>query len=188
MHKQISKKIGSFQFSFVAAVLPTMIKRKQGRIVCVSSVQGKFSLPHRSAYAASKHALNAFCDSLRAEVAEHNVSVLCVSPGYINTALSLNALTSSGRSYGSKLFQHCNRLHLSRIFHFHWQPVTDATTASGASPERIADDIRKAILADEKDVILAPILPVAVQWLRLLCPPVYFWVMERRARRMAANS
>lgn len=84
------------------AVLPTMLKRKEGRIVCVSSVQGKFSLPHRSAYSASKHAMQAFCDSLRAEVAEHNVKVLCVSPGYINTALSLNALTGSGRSYGSK--------------------------------------------------------------------------------------
>lgn len=84
------------------AVLPKMIERKQGRIVCVSSIQGKFSLPHRSAYSASKHALQAFCDSLRAEVAEHNIQVLCVSPGYINTALSLNALTASGRAYGSK--------------------------------------------------------------------------------------
>lgn len=84
------------------ATLPTMLKRKEGRIVCVSSVQGKFSLPHRSAYSASKHAMQAFCDSLRAEVAEHNVKVLCVSPGYINTSLSLNALTGSGRNYGSK--------------------------------------------------------------------------------------
>lgn len=80
-----------------------MIERKTGQIICVSSIQGKFSLPYRSAYAASKHALQAFCDSLRAEVAEHNVKVLCVSPGYINTALSLNALTSSGRAYGSKI-------------------------------------------------------------------------------------
>lgn len=79
-----------------------MIKRKEGQIVCVSSVQGKFSLPHRSAYSASKHAMQAFCDSLRAEMAEHNIKVLCVSPGYINTALSLNALTGSGRNYGSK--------------------------------------------------------------------------------------
>lgn len=79
-----------------------MIKRKAGHIVCVSSVQGKFSLPHRSAYSASKHALQAFCDSVRAEIAEHNIKVLCVSPGYINTALSLNALTGSGRNYGSK--------------------------------------------------------------------------------------
>lgn len=79
-----------------------MIERKSGQIVCVSSIQGKFSLPHRSAYAASKHAVQAFCDSLRAEVAENNIKVLCVSPGYINTALSLNALTASGRAYGSK--------------------------------------------------------------------------------------
>lgn len=84
------------------AALPKMIERKSGHIVCVGSVQGKFALPFRSAYCASKHAMQAFCDSLRAEVAEHNISVLCASPGYINTALSLNALTASGRTYGSK--------------------------------------------------------------------------------------
>lgn len=84
------------------AALPKMIEQKSGHIVCVGSVQGKFALPFRSAYSASKHAMQAFCDSLRAEVAEHNISVLCASPGYINTALSLNALTSSGRTYGSK--------------------------------------------------------------------------------------
>lgn len=66
--------------------------------------------------------------------------------------------------------------------------MTDATTASGASPESIADEIRKAILSEEKDVILAPILPIAVQWLRLLCPSLYFWVMEKRARRMQSNT
>lgn len=86
----------------ISAVLPTMITRKKGKIVCVSSVQGKFAIPHRSAYSASKHAMQAFCDSLRSEVAEHNIQVLAVSPGYINTALSLNALTGSGRAYGSK--------------------------------------------------------------------------------------
>lgn len=86
------------------ACLPSMMKRKEGRIVCVSSVQGKFSIPHRSAYGASKHALQAFCDSLRAEMADHNVKVTLVSPGYIRTALSYNALTGSGSQYGSKNF------------------------------------------------------------------------------------
>lgn len=79
-----------------------MIKRKEGKIVCIGSVQGKFAIPHRSAYSASKHALQAFCDSLRSEVASHNIKVLLVSPGYMNTALSLNALTGTGRNYGSK--------------------------------------------------------------------------------------
>lgn len=65
--------------------------------------------------------------------------------------------------------------------------MTDATTASGASPESVADDIRKAILSDEKDVTLAPILPQAVHWIRFLLPSIYFWVMEKRARKMAKN-
>lgn len=77
-----------------------MIKRNEGHIVCVSSVQGKFAIPFRSSYTASKHALQAFSDSLRAEVAQHNIKVLVVSPGYINTALSLNALTGTGKTYG----------------------------------------------------------------------------------------
>lgn len=54
----------------------------------------------RSAYSASKHALQAFCDTLRAEMAEHNIKVTVVSPGYIQTNLSVNALTGSGEKYG----------------------------------------------------------------------------------------
>lgn len=85
------------------AVLPSMCRRREGRIVFVSSVQGKFAIPFRSSYAASKHALSAFSDSLRAEVHKDNVRVLLVSPGYINTALSLNALTGTGQNYGGKI-------------------------------------------------------------------------------------
>lgn len=57
---------------------------------------------YRSAYAASKHALQSFCDCLRAEVAQYNIKVTVVSPGYIRTNLSLNALTASGQKYGGK--------------------------------------------------------------------------------------
>ncbi len=80
-----------------------MIKRKEGRIVCIGSVQGKFAIPYRSSYAASKHALQAFCDSLRAEMAAYNVKVTLISPGYINTDLSKNALVGTGDTYGGKL-------------------------------------------------------------------------------------
>lgn len=54
--------------------------------------------PHfRGAYTASKHAVAAWCDSLRAELAGSGVGVTVISPGYVNTNLSRNALTSSGR-------------------------------------------------------------------------------------------
>lgn len=88
------------------AVLPSMQQRGEGKIVFISSVQGKFAIPFRSAYAASKHALSAFTDSLRAEVHKDGIKVLTVSPGYINTAISLNALTSSGQSYGGMSAKH----------------------------------------------------------------------------------
>jgi len=51
---------------------------------------------------ASKHALQAFCDSLRAEVANHGIQVSVISPGYITTNISLNALTTDGTAYGRK--------------------------------------------------------------------------------------
>lgn len=59
-----------------------MVQRKQGKIVCISSVAGIVPIPYRSAYAASQHALQAFCDSLRAEIATYNIQVLVWSPGY----------------------------------------------------------------------------------------------------------
>lgn len=144
------------------AALPSMIQRREGRIVCVSSVQGKFSIPHRSAYGASKHALQAFVDSLRAEVDQHNVKVTMISPGYIRTALSYNALTGSGNQYGKM----------------------DSTTESGASPEKVAKRILKAVLRDEQDVIIAPVAPLIAYWIRHLCPSLYFYIMTRRARKL----
>lgn len=65
-----------------------MVHRKTGRIVFVSSVAGKVPIPFRSSYAASKHAVQAFSDSLRAEVAMYNVKVLVSSPEYIAVDLS----------------------------------------------------------------------------------------------------
>jgi len=51
---------------------------------------------------ASKHALQAFFDSLRAEVVDCGIHVSVVSPGYIRTNLSVNSLTTDGTTYGSK--------------------------------------------------------------------------------------
>lgn len=165
------------------AVLPSMQQRGEGKIVYISSVQGKFAIPFRSAYAASKHALSAFTDSLRAEVHKDGIKVLTVSPGYINTAISLNALTSSGQSYGGMSAGHNDcKMILNIFFYF---PVTDPATATGVSPERASEDILKAVLADEKDVVLAPLYIKAVSVMRVLVPSAYFWVMQKRALKLA---
>ena len=49
-------------------VLPSMLNRGDGQIVVISSLLGKFAMPKRAAYSASKHALHGFFDALRAEV------------------------------------------------------------------------------------------------------------------------
>ena len=89
-------------FSHVAitkAVLPSMIKIGGGKIIVTSSVNGKCALPLRSAYAASKHALHGFFESLREEHYKDNVKVLMVLPGFIKTNLTINALTKDGSAF-----------------------------------------------------------------------------------------
>jgi dehydrogenase/reductase SDR family protein 7B len=80
------------------AILPTMIENGFGYIVPISSLVGKFGSPYRSAYAASKHALHGFFDSLRAENYQKNIYVTIVTPGFIKTNVSVNALTEDGKA------------------------------------------------------------------------------------------
>jgi short-subunit dehydrogenase len=81
-------------------VLPSMIERRNGHIVAISSLLGKIGAPTRAAYSASKHAIIGFCDSLRAEVYEHGIAVTVVCPGFVRTSASVNALTSNGTPHG----------------------------------------------------------------------------------------
>ena len=90
-------------FSYVAltkAVLPYFAERKAGYFVVMSSVMGKIGTPMRSAYAAAKHALHGFFDCLRAEVSPLNIQVTILTPGYIQTNISLNAVTKDGAKLG----------------------------------------------------------------------------------------
>ncbi|XP_076365685.1 dehydrogenase/reductase SDR family protein 7-like isoform X1 [Tachypleus tridentatus] len=144
------------------AILPSMIKAGEGHIVSVSSVQGKIAIPFRSAYAASKHATQAFFDVLRSELEGTNIHVCVVSPSYIKTNLSLNALQSDGSTYG----------------------ITDQTTAEGMDPGETADLILSAIMSRQDDVILAPMTPRLAVVLRTICPPLYFHLMKNRAWRI----
>ena len=65
-----------------------MIKNKWGRIVNISSVVASTGNPGQSNYVASKGALNGLTKSLALEVATRGVTVNCISPGFINTAMT----------------------------------------------------------------------------------------------------
>ena len=71
-------------------VLPKMRAQRWGRIVNISSVGGKLTFPGGAFYHASKHAVEAFSDSLRYEVRPFGVHVSIVEPGLIKTAFGEN--------------------------------------------------------------------------------------------------
>jgi short-subunit dehydrogenase len=82
------------------AVLPSMIERQEGHVVVVSSLVGKFGTPLRSSYAASKHALHGWFDSLRSEVHGDGIGVTLACPGFVKTNVSSNALYPDGTPLG----------------------------------------------------------------------------------------
>ncbi|XP_052790976.1 dehydrogenase/reductase SDR family member 7B-like [Mya arenaria] len=155
------------QIALTKALLP-MIKKTNGHIIAISSVQGRISQAYRSAYAASKHALQAYFDCLRAELWSTGVHVCVVSPGYIQTDLSLNAVCADGSKYG----------------------VMDKTTESGLPPEQVAKSVLQAIERGTPEIFPATLTQKTAIVLRAVCPRLLFYIMKKRAKKQCkeANS
>jgi len=81
------------------ALLPGMLARKRGHFVVVSSVTGYVGTQYRTAYAASKHALHGWFESLRAEVFDEGLRVTMVCPGFVKTEIAKKALEAAGKTY-----------------------------------------------------------------------------------------
>lgn len=71
-------------------ILPGMVKKKQGRIINVTSLSGIKGNPGQSAYAASKAAIVAFSKSLMREIERSGVIINCIAPGFIETEMTSN--------------------------------------------------------------------------------------------------
>ncbi len=161
-------------FSLVALtklILKKIIENKQQNttIVNISSVQGLIAVPDRSSYSASKHAVQAFSDSLRMELKEQypkqNINVCVFSPSYIRTELSQQAL---------------NRMNTK-------EKLIEDNTSSAYEPDYVAKRIIKAIEYREQDVIMAPFQQYLAIWLRRFWPEGFFKMMIARNKRLKAN-
>ncbi|UCD94261.1 MAG: 3-oxoacyl-ACP reductase FabG [Candidatus Zixiibacteriota bacterium] len=84
--------LGSFYAAM--AVVPHMKERKSGVIINISSTAGQRGEAYHSPYAASKGAVISLTKSLAAELAEYNIRVNCVAPGWVETDISRDALSS----------------------------------------------------------------------------------------------
>ncbi len=94
-------------------LIPVFRKQGYGRIVNVSSVVGRMSLPFMGIYSASKFALEAVSDALRVELSQDQISVSLVEPGPIKTSFSTNCagqgeerLNTDGSKFGAAYKQY----------------------------------------------------------------------------------
>lgn len=140
-------------------ILTHMRKNGKGQIVTVSSMVGKFGTPLRSSYSATKHALHGFMDSLRAEESRHGLIVTMVCPGFVNTNVSINALTGDGSAQGTM----------------------DAQTSSGIAPDIFALKMLKAIEADKSEVYIAGIKEKFGLFMKTFFPFIFNKLIQKMA-------
>jgi dehydrogenase/reductase SDR family member 7B len=114
------------------ALLPSMLHRESGCFVVVTSLSGKYGAPRLSAYAASKHALHGYFDSLRAELHARHIQVTIVVPGFIRTDILRHALVRSGSRYGKSLPEY----------------------ERGMDPERCATHVLRAVAQRREEVLI----------------------------------
>jgi dehydrogenase/reductase SDR family member 7B len=112
------------------AVMPGMIARGYGHIIAISSVTGKYGFPLRSAYAASKHAMAGFYESVGAEYYMQGIRTTVAYPGRIQTNISLGAIGPGGKPYN----------------------IMDPGQASGTPVEKCVRDIINGVRKDKREI------------------------------------
>jgi short-subunit dehydrogenase len=131
-----------------------------GRIVAVSSLAGRAGVPTRSGYAASKHAMAGFFDSLRIELAPLGVSVTVAYPGFVATEVRERAFGPDGGP-------------LAR------SPVREKEVMTA---ERCAELIERAAALRKREVVMTTRGKLG-QWLKLIAPGLVDRVAARAIAR-----
>jgi len=151
------------QIALTKAVLPSMIKQGRGHIAITSSVAGKMGVPFRSGYCAVKHAVMGFFDALRAEVAHQNINVSTITPDFIRTNVSKNALAGDGSAYGK----------------------VDDSIANGMAADECAKVIIKGLNKAKKEIAVGKGVEMHALWLKRFFPNTLFKVMEKQYQKRA---
>jgi short-subunit dehydrogenase len=129
------------------AVLPEMRERREGRIVNISSIGGKVSVPHLLPYAVGKFALAGFSQGLRAELLKDRVYVTSVYPGLMRTGSPRNADFK-----GKHRAEHA------------WFTVSDSLPGLTVSAEQAAREILDACESGRAELIISAPAKAAVKF------------------------
>src|ERR1051325_2817538 len=134
-------------------VLPEMLQRRRGHIVCISSLAGRSGPAFQEPYAATKAGLVAFTSSLRASYRREGVSASVVTPGFVEAGIYAKLKARSGCS----------------------APVMLGTSR----PETVARAVIRAIERDKPEIIVNPLPVRPLLALSALLPSVGEWVINQ---------
>jgi short-subunit dehydrogenase len=129
----------------ILAVLPSMRAKKSGRIVNISSIGGKVSVPHLVPYSASKFALVGLSKGLRTELMKDGIKVTTVCPGLMRTGSPRNA-------------DFKGKHHLE----YAWFSISDALPLLTVSAENAARQILRACKRGQAELVISVPAKVAV--------------------------
>ena len=129
----------------ILAVLPAMRARKSGRIVNISSIGGKVSVPHMVPYSASKFALVGLSKGLRAELMKDGIKVTTVCPGLMRTGSPRNA------DFKGK-----------HQLEYAWFSISDALPLLTVSAENAARQVVRACKRGQAELVISAPAKVAV--------------------------
>jgi short-subunit dehydrogenase len=127
------------------AVAPGMQRRGAGRIVNISSIGGKFAVPHLVPYSASKFALTGLSEGLRLTLAKHGVYVTTVCPGELRTGSPAHAVFK-----GDAAAEHA------------WFTTADSAPVTSMSAVRAARRILRAAQGGDAELVMP-----ALAWLQV---------------------
>lgn len=139
------------------------LKKSRGRIVGIASLTGLVGVPTRTAYAASKHAMRGFFDSLRIELESTGVTVTMVYPGFVATGIRENATGADGKT--------------AKI-----NPVDESKVMSVSECGRL---IVNAIDQRKREEVMT-LKGKLGQWLKLIAPTVIDGMAKRAVRAHSA--
>jgi len=137
-------------------VLASMLENGGGRFAITSSLTGLFGFPLRSSYAASKHALHGYFESLELEYGALGIRVTLAVLGRISTKIALRALKGDGSSYG----------------------IQDSALNMGMDPRRCAAKYWRAILQGRRVKVIGG-LEVLMVFLHRYVPALFRLIARR---------
>ncbi|XP_039546404.1 dehydrogenase/reductase SDR family member 7C-B-like [Pimephales promelas] len=151
--------------TLVKGVLQSLISRRMGHILLVNSIQGKLTVPFRATYAASKHAVQAFFECLRAEVQEYGITVSTVNHTFIKTPDT----NSKDEDAAKPMWTHLK------------------VKSCGVNAEEMATEILKTLSSKKKEILMShSFIPKAALYARSLFPNLFFSIMAAGVRNTAA--